>query len=403
MLLARWLGAAPFGQVQAALALVWLATLVAQVGHVSALIFQVRRRSVTPGGAVGQALWLLSATSAAVLALGWLGADVLSAWVQLEPAVLAVLALVLPILVTVQVLGGLARAVDRFGLWAASSLAYPLVVCLGAAALLSSPADPVAALALAGAGYGVAAAVLIGGLLPTTGVALRLKRAPFIASVRFGLTGYVGVVVAALHERLDLFLLAALAADPVQVGLYAVAVQVANRIRMLPLALGSALYPELSDITRTDRDALAVRALRVAVVGVVVAASAIAVVAGPVVPALFGAGFAEALLPLWVLLPATVAYSAQLVLVRYFQAIDRQRVNLAAQLGGLAVNVALNTAWIPGWGATGAAAASLVSYALTAVIMLGAFLRHTGLPVRAVIPGPSDLIAVWRRLRGGAA
>ena len=49
-----------------------------------------------------------------------------------------------------------------------------------------------------------------------------------------------------LHERLDVVLLAVLRGDPTEVAIYAVAVGVVNRLRVVPLALASALFPHVA-------------------------------------------------------------------------------------------------------------------------------------------------------------
>ena len=396
VVLARALSPADHGQLQAALALLVLATTLGNAGFVAATIHRVRAASRPPAEALGVGLLGVS-VAGSVLATGlWLGSPwVRSQWLLgADPMVLgAVICLLAPTLWGA-VAGGLARGLDCFALWTRLEW-LGRAGRLGAWSLLwaAGLAEPVTLL--------LAAAVMELVVVGAAGWGLRDVGRPtarvdeLVAAVRFGLPASLTAVAGQLHERLDIFLLAMLRGDPVEIAVYAVAVGVINRLRMVPLAVASALFPAVAGADPEEGVRLASQASRVSLAASLAGAVAVLAVAPWVVPWLFGEVYAEAVWLMAVLAPGTVAYSLYLVLARWFQGVDQQRVNVGALAVAGLVNVGLNLWWIPTHGALGAAAASAVSYGLQGLLVLLAFVWRAGAsPWSALIPRRTDL-AWW--------
>jgi O-antigen/teichoic acid export membrane protein len=374
VVLARSLGAEAHGQVQAALSLWVLAATVGNAGFVAASIHQVRRLGRPAAEALGTGLLGVTLAGGGLALVMLLGQDMLRREVLLgaPPSLLiGVLVLLAPTLWGA-VAGGVARATDRFSLWTrmewlsrggrlvawaclwAAGLASPTTVLFGAA---------VVELGVVGAGaWGLRAEG-------------RPRRGSLGDAARFGLPASATAIGGQLHERVDLFLLAALRGDPTEVAVYAVAVGVVGRLRVVPLAVAAALFPAVASAERAEGVALARRAVGVSVGGSLGLALGVLAVAPWVVPWLFGAVYADAVLPMAVLAPGAVAYGVYLVLARWFQGVERQRVNLAALGAATSLNVVLNLWWIPRYGALGAAAASAVSYGLQGAWVAVTFMR----------------------------
>ena len=402
VLVARWLGTEGFGQYQAAVAWVWLVTLSIQLGHVAALIVEVRSGGTPPSRAAGLAVALALGMSGLALGVLWgLGPSVRAHLLMglSESAYLMLLATV-PFLLVMQLAGGMARAVDRFPLWGSTLLLLPGARLLGLACLLIW-VEPSMEWALAVVCLSqVLAAGWVSRVFRQTGVSLRLQAQEVRRSLRFGWSAYLYTLGAQLHERIDLFLLVLWHPDPVQVAVYAAAVQLANRVRMLPLAAMSALFPELAESEGDEDVALITRAVRWILVWVGTVALGVAL-AGPfLLPMLLGPDFAASIVPLWWLLPATLAYTVHLALARYFQARERPGFPAAVQWVGLAINVALNAWWIPEAGAVGAAWASGVTYVLTGAWLVVAFVRATSTRWTDLVPTLQDVGDAWRAARG---
>lgn len=393
--LARWLSPEAHGQVQAALSLLTVLSFGAQIGVVAATIHRVARAGSAPRLVVSTALASVTGTGVSVaLILALLREPVSSTiLVGLPPAgLLLVLATVIPLL-WMQVLGGAARALDRFGDWTlaqASHQVLRLVALLIVASL--APAGAVVALGAVWLGQSGTTALVALRVLPGVGLTWRLRWPELREMTGFGLRTYAHTLAGQVHERLDLVLLAILDGDPAHLAAYAVAVGVVNRLRMLPLAMSAALFPRIAALADDDGARFTAGVCRHAVLWTIALGLLLALIAPVGVPLLFGPAYTASIQPLWILLPGTVALSVYLVLGRWFQAIDAQGINLASQVLGIGVNLILNLWWIPGHGLVGAASASLVSYGLQAVLVSIGFLRRGRVGFgRTFIAGRSDL------------
>jgi O-antigen/teichoic acid export membrane protein len=132
----------------------------------------------------------------------------------------------------------------------------------------------------------------------------------------------------------------------------------------------------------------------------------LAIVAWPLVLALYGSEFLPSVAPLWLLLPGLVSLAVGRVLSADLN--GRGLPGSVARANGsmAVVNIALNLWWIPIWGAAGAAAATSVSYT-AAVLLLGRrYRRESGagwgellLLTRADRTRLSDSLARYARRR----
>jgi O-antigen/teichoic acid export membrane protein len=199
---------------------------------------------------------------------------------------------------------------------------------------------------------------------------LRRRSLPYIAQDLFGL------VVA----RADILLLSALATSAV-VGAYGAAYRLLDATAFISLSLQgayTAMYTYLGRETVPTLGAVFRRSIKAAVALLIPVAVAFAGLAEPIVEAFFGPKLAAAAEPLRVLAPVVVLFAlyvlgAALVVSRR-DAWELLRIMIAAAI----VNVLLNLALIPSWGATGAAAAMLGSSAVFAALSLRVSLHETG-------------------------
>ncbi len=195
----------------------------------------------------------------------------------------------------------------------------------------------------------------------------------------------------AVFFRFDIIILRALRGDG-EVGLYGAAYKLINMTQILPPYLVAALFPLLSRYAATDRAALrrlffeATRLLQLIAWPV---AAATTVLASDLIWLLGGAGYlpgaASALaILIWYLPLSYLNGVVQYVLI----AIRRQRAITVAFVVGALVNLALNAALIPRYGAAAAAVATIV----TEIALLLPFLR--ALAADELLPPIRQLI--WR-------
>ena len=194
-----------------------------------------------------------------------------------------------------------------------------------------------------------------------------------------------------LHERVDLFLLAALAVGAFDIGLYAVGVSVVAQLRLVPGAIGVAVLPQLAGATDAEAARLTAAVIRPTALLMTVTAVALAPIGAIAIPRIFGAEYDAAVPPFLLLLPGVAAVGVSRVLARYFAAIHKLRGLLVLGASVLVLNVVLNLVLIPRYGIEGAAVASLVSYSAEAIALAAMFLSASGQTVReALLPRASD-------------
>lgn len=198
--------------------------------------------------------------------------------------------------------------------------------------------------------------------------------------LRFGLPAYLANLAWILVLRADGFFVGALAGSAA-LGIYSVAVLLAEMLWQLPRALNLALTPRVAAGTPADALAWTLRGTRVGLALVSAGAVTLALVAGPLIRFVFGESFAPAVRPLLCLLPgmAANALAAPLSLC-LTQQIGRPGIAATISLAALVLNVALNLALVPTQGALGAALASSLTYGSVAAASAIALRRR--LPFR---------------------
>src|SRR5262245_1163582 len=115
-----------------------------------------------------------------------------------------------------------------------------------------------------------------------------------------------------------------------------------------------------------------------------------AAVASFALPAVYGAAFEEATVLLLIMLPGVFFISLESVLVQHFTGTGLPAIIPVFWLITMLVNLSLNLALIPWWGARAAAINSSISYALIFVLVTACFCRRTG---------RNPLSLFWPRMR----
>jgi O-antigen/teichoic acid export membrane protein len=220
---------------------------------------------------------------------------------------------------------------------------------------------------------------------------LRLARRALSLGIRY----HAGSASTYLTYRLDVLILGAMASTT-SVGLYALAVTLAELIRLPTDALARA---SLSRQAAGDLAAAAgatIRATRASVLLAAVSVGGLCTVAPTLVPVAYGTDFAGCVPALFGLAPGLFVLCAGRQVNAYLLRLNRPLTMSAMSVTVLMVNVAVNLMLIPRWGIIGCSLASSVSYGLITAMQLTQFCRATGTPVRRLLPGTAEL-AIGRR------
>ena len=216
--------------------------------------------------------------------------------------------------------------------------------------------------------------------------------------LRFGVRSLPGTLAERLQFRADAFLVNGILGVR-QTGIYSVTSGLAETLWYVPNALGTVMFSRAVD-PKADAGRIA-SVLTRTTIAVALATAIPAWILGPrLVRFVYGTQFADAGVALRLILPGVVAYSVVAVLSRYITGRGRPGVGTLILVTGLAVNIGANLVLIPIHGIRGAAAASSLSYLVTALITLVVFHRLSGRGwAETLIIRRSDITALFRALR----
>ncbi|MFF4127307.1 lipopolysaccharide biosynthesis protein [Microbispora rosea] len=201
---------------------------------------------------------------------------------------------------------------------------------------------------------------------------------------------HAGHVAFILLLNVDVLLLDAMDSAAV-VGVYTVAGTLMGLARIPAEAITQVVLPQQAVGCADEAGHITARTLRVTLVVSAVFIGLVAAAAPWMVPLVYGHAFAASVVPLLVLAPGAVALTLMRPAEQYLVRLGRPMTMSAICWGSLAVNLLLNLAAIPRWGAAGAALASTVAYTLMAFLETTWFLRTARVPVSWLVPRLADL------------
>lgn len=269
-------------------------------------------------------------------------------------------------------------------------------------------ATAVAYVALWAAGaFSVESAVVTSAIVSVAGTAIAFGRllsvhglgAPSLAIGRstlwYGVRSHGTSLGGQVNTRLDLLIMPAILAAS-SVGLYAVATSVSWIVVSFSGLLGTVVMPAAAR-QGTDGHRTIITALHaiLAISGLI--ALVLGLAADVAVRLVYGASFADSVLPLQILLPGSVLWAGATILVAGLYAANRPFTAFVPQAVGMLVTVVGLVLFLDGGGIEAAALISTASYALVFVGCLVLYRRATGLPWSAFRPDPAALWASLRR------
>ncbi len=285
---------------------------------------------------------------------------------------------------------GFARGLQRWSLVVAEQIVSSTVKLVGVVALLAT-----GNLSALSASILLSAALSVGGLTYLVIIPLLHPGAPLEPHRRivgFGLSVWPGVLAGVVLSRLDQTLILPLS-SAAALGVYAVAVSIADSARVFNIAVRDVIFARES--ASRDDEALAL-ASRLSTLITVAMAGAVAGASFLVVVPLFGVEFASVPLVVSIILLGTVLGNPGSVLAAGISARGRPWLRSIAIMTGVAVNVVLLLLLVPVLGAVGAATAAAVANALTGLMVVVIAWRVFEIPPSKVLrPRASDTRRLW--------
>ncbi len=205
----------------------------------------------------------------------------------------------------------------------------------------------------------------------------------------YGGKAYIANTVSFLNYRFDMFLIVLLlnpAIAVASVGIYSIAVAIAEKLFIIPGALSTVLFPTVSSMNNgSEANDLTSKVVRHTFFIMFISSLLLFFLAKPLITIVFGSSFASAALPLMILLPGIVAFSIGGVIAADLSGRGKPQFAIYSSLACLITNIILNIIFIPKWGISGAAFASAISYWMDTIVVLIAFLKISKKPLAEVL------------------
>lgn len=380
IVLARMLSVGDRGYYSLAVGLAGLLLVSVEFGWGPAAIYRIRRVGTPPSKMVASGLVAVTMGITLALTGSLLFEETLRGRFMADaPRWLFLIALaLLPFSLVSRLLNAVARAIDEFAIQNVGRLVGGILLPASTVVvLIATDGNLMAALVTT---LSITAVVTIGVsavILRKTGFDPRIDVREIAAGYRFGIKSALANLEGQIHLKVDLFMLAALLARPEEVALFTIAAAAAQMQLMATRPIAVALLPKLAGLNPEEASRLTARVLRHIwfVVGLTLPLSAIG--GAVLLPLVYGQPYAASVAPFLALTLGVLPLGTYETLMRYYTATGRQGVPICAQALGITLNLSLNFALIPEYGLLGAAAASLASYSLTAVIITVVFIRNT--------------------------
>lgn len=206
----------------------------------------------------------------------------------------------------------------------------------------------------------------------------------------YGLRAYVAIVVSFLVIRLDLLLVNGYLGSA-EAGLYSVAATIADGMFVLPMVVALNLFPRVARSDSHEQTAEVFRSLAV----LYGALCLLTIPAAQAIPLVFGERFEGSISLYYWLLPGVFSLGLLTILTHHFAGRGYPREAVAIWFVGLALNVAINVAFLPGRGAWVASLASSIAYAVLLVLHVWLFVREAG-TWRALRPRAAEIMRMVR-------
>lgn len=217
--------------------------------------------------------------------------------------------------------------------------------------------------------------------------------------LHYGMRNYATTLFDFINYRIDILILGAFLSS-VAIGIYTVAVSIAELLWYIPNSIATVIFPNISQSSQVSATEITAKSLRVNSILIFVLSIGIIITARPVIALLYGTQFSTALEPLFILLPGIFFLSYSRILNSYVNGIGHP--GMASLVSGLValINLGLNLYLIPKMGINGAALSSTISYTLSGIFMILVFKRfHVSENNTGLRPQKSDFLLIFEGIR----
>lgn len=203
--------------------------------------------------------------------------------------------------------------------------------------------------------------------------------------LKYGYRAHLSNIVAFLNYRLDILMISFFL-NPMAVGIYNVAVAIAERLWIFSQPLSTTLFPRISTIkNENERSILTAKVARNTLYISAIFGLIFFMISDVVVFLLFGEEYSKASIIIKILLFGITFFAAERILSNYFAGTGTPEINLYTGLITLISNAILNVILIPKYGISGASLSTSISYSLTFFVKIFLFSNTTKINVLEIL------------------
>jgi O-antigen/teichoic acid export membrane protein len=212
-------------------------------------------------------------------------------------------------------------------------------------------------------------------------------------SFSFGFRAHFSNILSFINYRADMLLIS-MFLTPAAVGLYGVAVSIAEKLWIVSQAISSVLYPVVSSSSDDEsKNRLTSAISRNVLLFSILGGIAFYIASNFVFDILYGAKYSESSYMLKLLMPGIVLFSVDRILSNDLAGRGKPELNMYTSMFTVVSNLGLNIILIPRIGIAGSAIASSVTYSLSTLIKMFLFKKNTGVSYsQFLIPQKEDFM-----------
>lgn len=202
---------------------------------------------------------------------------------------------------------------------------------------------------------------------------------------KYGYKAHLSNIVAFLNYRIDILLISFFL-NPAAVGIYNVAVSIAERLWIFSQPVSAALFPRIATIeNEQERNELTTMTARNVLYLSALFGFFFFALSDWAVYVLFGKEYEQASATIKILLIGITLFSAERILSNDIAGRGRPEINLYTSIFTVSSNIILNIILIPKLGFNGAALATSITYSLTFFVKLYIFMRITRVNISDIL------------------
>lgn len=403
MLIAHWLGPAGKGQVFLVTQLASLASLFLSMGLNTSYLYHLRKGSTELKETVSHASIVISVYALAALGINQFGMPWLrrlTGFSLSDKMISLMLVLALLNIATLlfgSILMDKPKGVQLTSMYSIGrNLLYVLLLVAVAAWFRLDTYDVILA---AGLSYVVRLYLTIRSVLHGTRLKLSLHALKWTKTfLAYGLGSFAGSLMMTSVFRIDTFIVNSIS-GAAQLGIYSVAVTLAEMLLMFPSAIGTALFPHLTAQAADRRLITACFVARLSVLVGFASSLFMILVSYQVILIVFGRAFLPAYVPFLCLLPGLIAMTVSYGYANFFSSQGKPSMNAMIFCCGMVADVAIDLVVVPRYGITGAAVVSTLSYLIVAGLFMLAIRRMGKVAWKdLILPNRGDILYIWNRI-----